>query len=150
MTKGAKRNEEFRDDVRVPTPKNGSSYISDRPHSKVKTLGEKKRVNALRNAEKISRPSEPQDRDRLRAAPNLSRSEQLVPGGSAAYFRGWGSRGPYDSEYEPTQPKQQKISSEKGFYSRKSFKDLGCTDYMIESLRRQNFLRPSQIQVYDV
>ncbi|XP_038894152.1 DEAD-box ATP-dependent RNA helicase 50 [Benincasa hispida] len=150
VTKGSRTKVEIRDDVRVPTPGDGSSHISDRSHSKVKTMGEKKRVNALRSVEK-SRPSELQDRDRdrdrqHRTAPNLSRSEPLVPEGSAAYFRGWGSRGPYGSEYEPTEPKQQKFSSEKGFYSRKSFKDLGCSEYMIESLRKQNFVRPSQIQ----
>lgn len=151
VMKGSRTKEEVKDDVRVPTTGNGSLHISDRLHSKVKTPGEKKKVNTLRNVERFSRSSELQDKDRHhRTAPGLSRSEQSVPAASATYFRGWGSRGPYDSEYELTQPKQQKFSSEKGFYSRKSFKDLGCTEYMIESLRRQNFLRPSQIQVHVV
>lgn len=147
VMKGSRTKEELKDDVRVPTTGNGSPHISDRPHSKVKTPGEKKKVNTLRNVERFSRSSELQDKGRHhRTPPSLSRSEQSVPAASATHFRGWGSRGPYDSEYESTQPKQQKFSSEKGFYSRKSFKDLGCTEYMIESLRRQNFLRPSQIQ----
>lgn len=151
VTKGSRTNEELRNDVRKPTPEDGSPHISDYPRSKVKTMGEKKRINALRNVEKNSRPSELQDRERHQTtAPNLSRSEPLVSSGSGSYFRGWGSRGPYGSEYEPTEHKQQKISSEKGFYSRKSFKELGCSEYMIESLRRQNFVRPSQIQVQDV
>lgn len=146
VTKGRTK-EELRDDVRVPTPGDESPHIFERSHSKVKTTGVKKRVNALRNVEKFSRPSELQDRERHhRTAPNLSSSEPLVPAGSAAYFRGWGSRGPYASEYEPAEPKQQKFSSDKGFYSRKSFKDLGCSEFMIESLKRQNFVRPSQIQ----
>ncbi|XP_008439020.2 DEAD-box ATP-dependent RNA helicase 50 [Cucumis melo] len=147
VTKGSRTNEELRNDVRKPTPEDGSPHITDYPRSKVKTMGEKKRINASRNVEKNSRPSEQQDRERHQiTAPNLSRSEPLVSSGSGSYFRGWGSRGPYGSEYEPTERKQQKISSEKGFYSRKSFKDLGCSEYMIESLRRQNFIRPSQIQ----
>nr|AIC82455.1 DEAD-box ATP-dependent RNA helicase [Cocos nucifera] len=36
--------------------------------------------------------------------------------------------------------------TDSGFFSRKSFKYLGCSDDMIESLRGQMFLRPSHIQ----
>jgi ATP-dependent RNA helicase DDX18/HAS1 len=36
---------------------------------------------------------------------------------------------------------------ENDFFSRKSFRDLGCTDFMIESLKGQVFVRPSHIQV---
>ncbi|EHA8589429.1 putative DEAD-box ATP-dependent RNA helicase 50 [Cocos nucifera] len=36
--------------------------------------------------------------------------------------------------------------TDSGFFSRKSFKHLGCSDDMIESLRGQMFLRPSHIQ----
>lgn len=139
-TKSSSTNEKSSDDAHAPTFERGLPHISDRSQSKVKSMGEKKRVNASRHVDKFPRSSE-HDRDRHHSSgPNLSRSEQ----GSAAYFRGWGSRGPYGSDYEPTK------FSERGFYSRKSFKDLGCTEYMIESLRRQSFLRPSQIQVHDV
>ncbi|XP_022137867.1 DEAD-box ATP-dependent RNA helicase 50 [Momordica charantia] len=135
-TKSSSTNEKSSDDARAPIFERGLPHISDRSQSKVKSMGEKKRVNASRHVDKFPRSSE-HDRDRHHSSgPNLSRSEQ----GSAAYFRGWGSRGPYGSDYEPTK------FSERGFYSRKSFKDLGCTEYMIESLRRQSFLRPSQIQ----
>ncbi|KAH9782368.1 DEAD-box ATP-dependent RNA helicase 50 [Citrus sinensis] len=63
--------------------------------------------------------------------------------------RGWRSGGSiHNLQYEPTdRPKQRhKYSANGDFFSRKSFKELGCSDYMIESLKRQNFLRPSQIQ----
>ncbi|XP_024022095.1 DEAD-box ATP-dependent RNA helicase 50, partial [Morus notabilis] len=32
------------------------------------------------------------------------------------------------------------------FFSRKSFRDVGCSDFMIECLRKLNFQRPSNIQ----
>ncbi|KAL5782831.1 hypothetical protein ACOSP7_007860 [Xanthoceras sorbifolium] len=68
---------------------------------------------------------------------------------SAASLRGWGDGGSvHDSESESADlPKQRrKLNAEKDFFSRKSFKDLGCTDYMIESLKQQHFLHPSRIQ----
>lgn len=57
--------------------------------------------------------------------------------------RGWSS---------PTSPRSDslqrtKMRSVAGFFSRKSFEDLGCTDVMIESLKAQGFYRPSHIQV---
>lgn len=33
------------------------------------------------------------------------------------------------------------------FFSRKSFRDVGCSEFMIECLRKLNFQRPSHIQV---
>lgn len=74
----------------------------------------------------------------------------LVPRASNAYLRGWGNGGSnhnlkYESKYLPG--KRHKFSTDTDFFSRKSFKELGCTDYMIESLKRQHFLRPSRIQV---
>ncbi|KAK3190091.1 hypothetical protein Dsin_029652 [Dipteronia sinensis] len=68
---------------------------------------------------------------------------------SAASLRGWGDGGSiHNPEYESTNlPTQRwKLNTEKDFFSRKSFKELGCTDYIIESLKQQLFLRPSRIQ----
>ncbi|KAI9194926.1 hypothetical protein LWI28_010196 [Acer negundo] len=68
---------------------------------------------------------------------------------SAASLRGWGDGGSiHNPEYESTNlPMQRrKLNAEKDFFSRKSFKELGCTDYIIESLKQQLFLRPSRIQ----
>lgn len=39
-----------------------------------------------------------------------------------------------------------KLPYDSGFFSRKSFNDFGCSDSMIESLRKQSILRPSNIQ----
>lgn len=63
-------------------------------------------------------------------------------------FRGWGGRGPIHnySSVEDVSPRRRNLSDKSSFFSRKSFKDLGCSDYMIDSLRALNFLRPSHIQ----
>lgn len=70
---------------------------------------------------------------------------------SAASFGGW-SRGEsmQHEYYRPTDisKKGKKLNADSDFFSRKSFRDLGCTDYMIESLRSRLFNRPSHIQVY--
>lgn len=51
----------------------------------------------------------------------------------------------HESTYVSKQ--RHKLSANRDFFSRKSFKELGCSDFMIESLKQQHFLRPSQIQV---
>ncbi|OVA04840.1 Helicase [Macleaya cordata] len=68
---------------------------------------------------------------------------------SDSSLRGWG-RGVsvYDTTFDSRNYSKQprKISIGHGFFSRKSFKDLGCSDDVIDSLRGQNFVRPSHIQ----
>ncbi|KAF8392757.1 hypothetical protein HHK36_023106 [Tetracentron sinense] len=64
-------------------------------------------------------------------------------------LRGWSNGEPIqNSRFDSTYPikKQKKLSADGGFFSRKSFEDLGCSDFMIESLRGQLFIRPSLIQ----
>ncbi|KAG6758783.1 hypothetical protein POTOM_035244 [Populus tomentosa] len=60
---------------------------------------------------------------------------------SSSHSRGWGKG--IDS-------RSMQVSMQRGhendFFSRKSFRDLGCTDFMIESLKGQVFVRPSHIQ----
>ncbi|GKU96056.1 hypothetical protein SLEP1_g9337 [Rubroshorea leprosula] len=78
-----------------------------------------------------------------------SESEERVSKGSAAQLRGWGVG---ESSYNPKSnsmdllKQQRKGSVDSDFFSRKSFRDLGCSEYMIESLKAQQFLRPSRIQ----
>ncbi|XP_038978955.1 DEAD-box ATP-dependent RNA helicase 50 isoform X2 [Phoenix dactylifera] len=60
--------------------------------------------------------------------------------------RGWGGAASLQSAAAGQLKRHRKASTDGGFFSRKSFKDLGCTDVMIESLRGQMFLRPSHIQ----
>ncbi|CAK7327463.1 unnamed protein product [Dovyalis caffra] len=60
---------------------------------------------------------------------------------SSSHSRGWG---------KGVDSRSTQVSVERGhendFFSRKSFRDLGCTDFMIESLKGQVFVRPSHIQ----
>ncbi|XP_077221517.1 DEA(D/H)-box RNA helicase family protein isoform X2 [Tasmannia lanceolata] len=68
---------------------------------------------------------------------------------AASSLRGWSNasstqRTAVDSTNLLKQRK--KPFSDGGFFSRKSFKDLGCGDDMIESLKAQLFHRPSHIQ----
>lgn len=69
---------------------------------------------------------------------------------SAASFRGWSRGVPMEDDYEyrPTvNPKKgKKANADSDFFSRKTFKDMGCTEYMIKSLQGQLFNRPSHIQ----
>ncbi|KAK1593057.1 hypothetical protein Q3G72_035171 [Acer saccharum] len=98
-----------------------------------------------------------EDMDNLHHVNNISDDQIIadkphmsdIKRASAASLRGWGDGGSiHNPEYESTNlPKQRwKLNAEKDFFSRKSFKELGCTDYIIESLKQQLFLRPSRIQ----
>ncbi|KAH0972289.1 hypothetical protein GBA52_024445 [Prunus armeniaca] len=76
----------------------------------------------------------------------VSRQKASVSRGSSA--KGWGNGGGsmYDLSELPDLKQRRKFSTDSDFFSRKSFRDLGCSDYMIECLRRQLFQRPSHIQ----
>lgn len=78
----------------------------------------------------------------------VSRQKASVSRGSSA--KGWGNGGGsmYDLSELPDLKQRRKFSTDSDFFSRKSFRDLGCSDYMIECLRRQLFQRPSHIQVH--
>ncbi|KAG8364669.1 hypothetical protein BUALT_Bualt18G0022500 [Buddleja alternifolia] len=68
---------------------------------------------------------------------------------SAGASKGWGSVGSVDTyrpKVENISKKGQKIKANNDFFSRKSFKELGCSDNVIESLRNLQFVRPSHIQ----
>lgn len=68
---------------------------------------------------------------------------------SATSSKGWGNVEPSDSygyKVDDISKKLKKLNIKSDFFSRKSFEELGCTDYIIESLRNQNYIRPSHIQ----
>lgn len=67
---------------------------------------------------------------------------------SSTSLRGWSAGESFDDfRSKPIDSnKWRKSSADSEFFSRKSFKDMGCSDYMIEFLRSQQFLRPSHIQ----
>ena len=70
---------------------------------------------------------------------------------SASNFRGWGRGGStrnFKSEVPDLLKQRWNLSTDSGFFSKKSFRDLGCSEFMIESLRGLRFLRPSHIQVH--
>lgn len=67
---------------------------------------------------------------------------------SASPLRGWGGGSiDYRLKREEILRERRNLDDENNFFSRKSFQELGCSDYMIESLRNQHFVRPSHIQV---
>ncbi|XP_010558822.1 PREDICTED: DEAD-box ATP-dependent RNA helicase 50 [Tarenaya hassleriana] len=70
--------------------------------------------------------------------------------GSASNSRGWGDRRSVATSRErPIEEKRGSkfiSTSETDFFSRKAFRELGCSDYMIKSLKEQNFIRASHIQ----
>lgn len=86
---------------------------------------------------------EPQDSDIRTARPDVS-----VPRVSAAPLKkGWGGEGfRYDSTDVPQ--RRRRLSNEGAFFSKKSFRDVGCSDYMVDALRVQLIHRPSHIQVF--
>lgn len=69
---------------------------------------------------------------------------------SATRSKGWNEREPRRSyRVELGDPKPtRKYDAGSDFFSRKSFRELGCCDEMIETLRAQDFVRPSHIQVH--
>ncbi|KAL3354108.1 hypothetical protein AABB24_018655 [Solanum stoloniferum] len=78
-------------------------------------------------------------------------SARLVDSGSkasASSLRGWGGGQSihHRSMGEEISRGRQNLDDRNNFFSRKSFQDMGCSDYMIEALRNQHFVRPSHIQ----
>ncbi|XP_078162140.1 DEAD-box ATP-dependent RNA helicase 50-like [Carex rostrata] len=68
----------------------------------------------------------------------------------ASSLRGWGgvsSADYYSYSYDHKKlPRKSFANARGGFFSKTSFKNLGCTDLMITALRSLAFLRPSHIQ----
>ncbi|XP_059310501.1 DEAD-box ATP-dependent RNA helicase 50 isoform X1 [Lycium ferocissimum] len=80
-----------------------------------------------------------------------AKSARLVAPGSkasASSLRGWGGGGSnhYRPNGEEISRERRNFDDRNNFFSRKSFQDMGCSDYMIESLKNQHFVRPSHIQ----
>ncbi|KAL9691615.1 hypothetical protein QQ045_012040 [Rhodiola kirilowii] len=76
------------------------------------------------------------------------RSDISAPKKPVPEIRGW-NRGDsmQRSGYEPDYPPMRwQKSADKEFFSRKSYRDIGCKDYMIECLRVLGYMRPSNIQ----
>ncbi|CAL9174312.1 unnamed protein product [Musa hybrid cultivar] len=63
-----------------------------------------------------------------------------------ASFRGWGGAASNRAGTAVRSKQHKKTATDAGFFSRKSFKDVGCTVDMVGALRGLTFLRPSHIQ----
>lgn len=147
-----------------------SPHRSIGSHSEHEFMNKRKKV--LIHAGKASRSFRSQEikdvfqttgeiRDNFRSDKNGKRdigkfSEHQItlkkPQESENRIKGWGNGETTSKfEYEKTNiPKRQgkrNSLADSNFFSGKSFRDIGCRDYMIESLRGQLFVRPSHIQV---
>lgn len=79
-----------------------------------------------------------------------TKPEDSFSRGSAARSQGWGDGGSIHKPRlkSPDFLKKRLTMRDGGdFFSRKTFRNLGCSEYMIKSLEGQLFLRPSHIQV---
>ncbi|MCL7052154.1 hypothetical protein MKW94_004412 [Papaver nudicaule] len=103
--------------------------------------------NVMREKSTMSKPSDDDDDDYNEVDEPAVSVPRRAPDAS---LRGWGGgvsvydNTSYDTRHYLKHPK--KISVGHGFFSRKTFRDLGCSDDVVESLRGQNFSRPSHIQ----
>ncbi|CDP16926.1 unnamed protein product [Coffea canephora] len=74
-------------------------------------------------------------------------SDVSVSRASSTTLRGWGSRESRDIYRQANNSaKRSNMNDKHNFFSKKSFKYLGCRDYVIECLRGLHFLQPSHIQ----
>ncbi|XVE70313.1 hypothetical protein DITRI_Ditri10aG0062400 [Diplodiscus trichospermus] len=83
------------------------------------------------------------------SSPKNAELEDSFARGSAAHLQGWGDAGSIRKPKfkSPDLLKKHLTPSVRGdFFSRKTFRSLGCSEYMIKSLKEQLFLRPSLIQ----
>ncbi|PIA35798.1 hypothetical protein AQUCO_03500276v1 [Aquilegia coerulea] len=124
------------------TPK--SQYVRDRVGSN-ETVPSSNRSKIYRDNEyrkESSRAYENED--------DIDKRDISIPrAASSASLGGWhravhSENSTYDSR--PISRERGKISYVNGFFSKKNFKELGCSEEVIESLKSQQFVRPSHIQ----
>ncbi|TKY75516.1 DEAD-box ATP-dependent RNA helicase 50 [Spatholobus suberectus] len=80
-------------------------------------------------------------REQRRAVEVEDEDDDVAPRHSHSRLRG---RGGWDTI--PKFPSQTKSSTDTNFFSLKSFKEIGCSDYIIQSLQKLFFTRPSHVQ----
>ncbi|KAL5555553.1 hypothetical protein UlMin_037789, partial [Ulmus minor] len=143
-------------------------------HSKFEVMDKRNKMDGHRKGERVSRTSQSQQFRGMRGKSDKSESEEHgsevpvrggsqqfkgmrdksykseieehssevpVRGGSSTHFRGWNFRS--ESSYLA---ERRNLTTNTDFYSRKSFRDMGCSEFMVECLRKQLFQRPSHIQ----
>uniref|UniRef100_A0A1J3HT59 DEAD-box ATP-dependent RNA helicase 50 n=2 Tax=Noccaea caerulescens TaxID=107243 RepID=A0A1J3HT59_NOCCA len=96
-----------------------------------------------RSTREVSNTLKFADSDRAESHSSYSRR-------SAGNSRGWGDRRSvvYARDLEDWRERGSKTNntSREGFFSRKSFAEIGCTEYMMKALKEHNFDRPAHIQ----
>lgn len=75
-------------------------------------------------------------------------SDVYVRRPSDAPVKGWGDGSPTHHRASNLNLSQRDLNynDKSNFFSKKTFKDLGCSEYVIEALRAQHYPRPSHIQ----
>ncbi|GAA0164466.1 RNA helicase [Lithospermum erythrorhizon] len=97
-------------------------------------------------AKSLGRSSEMRSQEHTRTPKNSGVS---VRRSSDAPTKGWGDGTPtYNRASNQADHSQSvfNLNDKSNFFSRKTFTDLGCNEYVIEALRAQHYPRPSHIQ----
>ncbi|KDP28022.1 hypothetical protein JCGZ_19102 [Jatropha curcas] len=119
------------------TDKSCGDEMATRRGEKMKVSSSNKKLSEYQTLDYEIMPDKP--------VKSIPRRAGTVHAGSSSYRRGWGNVGLESQSANPLQRKH-KFSAQNDFFSRKSFRDLGCSQFMMESLKQQSFLRPSNIQ----
>ncbi|MBA0880611.1 hypothetical protein Goshw_009975 [Gossypium schwendimanii] len=142
-----------------PNPNPNSADSGSRGLTSGYTRLKAKRVKALVKRikqEEISIGDDNNDDNRgVSEGGSYPKNAELEGSFAISHFRGWADGGSVSKPKlnSPHLPKKHlTLSTGAGsdFFSRKTFANLGCSEYMIKSLKQQLFLRPSHIQVYSI
>ncbi|MBA0556044.1 hypothetical protein Golob_026181 [Gossypium lobatum] len=138
-----------------PNPNPNSADSGSRGLTSGYTRLKAKRVKALVKRikqEEISIGDDNNDDNRgVSEGGSYPKNAELEGSFAISHFRGWADGGSVSKPKlnSPHLPKKHLILSTgagSDFFSRKTFANLGCSEYMIKSLKQQLFLRPSHIQ----
>lgn len=85
-------------------------------------------------------------RSRVKSAGRVASSSDF-PATSSKRWGGVESVDRYRFKPDDISKKGLKLKANNDFFSKMSFNELGCSDYIVESLRKLQYVRPSHIQV---
>ncbi|KAE8723405.1 DEAD-box ATP-dependent RNA helicase 50 [Hibiscus syriacus] len=133
-----------------PNPNPNSTATSSNSGSKGSTAGftrlKAKRVKALVKRIKQEEINTCDDDRRVSRGESFPKNSEPVGSFAAPHLRGWADGGSIRNPKLKSPHHLNKHLSGTDFFSRKTFANLGCSEYMIKSLKEQDFLRPSHIQ----
>ncbi|KAK4486914.1 hypothetical protein RD792_006223 [Penstemon davidsonii] len=131
-----KQGNDLEDDEEKPEFK--TSVVPVESHDESDMLHDRKDLSAKKDTPKAVRGN-------THSAGRVVSSSRVSAGSS----KGWHNVEPTNSYRPKTNDisrKGQDVKADGDFFSRKSFKEVGCSDYVTESLRKLQYLRPSHIQ----